>query len=93
MLRQIHKSLHFYEGAVKPTYFVAETKGSMRAAQLRPIEQSKILFAKGHFKVSSGSHVVFEVVDSYKLPPLFNRTAGAIFLTRNILMALKQTLR
>ena len=49
--------------------------------------------AKGHFKVISGSHVVFDVVDSYKLPPLFNRTAGAIFLTHNIWMVLKQTLK
>ena len=36
-------AIAFYEGTVKHSYFVAETKGSMRSMQLRLIEQSNSL--------------------------------------------------
>lgn len=59
-------ALAFYEGTVKHIYFVAEAKGSMSSMQLRLIEQSKIHYAREHFKAISGDNVVYDVVDSYK---------------------------
>lgn len=59
-------ALAFYEGTMKHIYFVAETKGSMSSMQLRLIEQSKIHYAREHFKAISGDNVVYDVIDSYK---------------------------
>lgn len=59
-------AIAFYEGTVKHIYFVAETKGSMRSMQLRPIEKFKIHCAREHFKAISDNNVVYDVVDSYQ---------------------------
>lgn len=59
-------AIAFYEGSIKHIYFVAETKGSMRSMQLKPIEQSKIHCAREHFKAISGDNVIYDVVDGYK---------------------------
>ena len=58
-------AIAFYDGNVKHSYFVAETKGSMRPMQLRLIEESKIHCAREHFKAISNGDVVYDVVDSY----------------------------
>ncbi len=59
-------AIAFYEGNVKHIYFVAETKGSMRSMDLRPIEQAKIKCAKEHFRALSRDDVRYDVVDSYE---------------------------
>ena len=51
---------------VKHIYFVAGTKGSMSSMQMRLIEESKICYAREHFKVISNGEVVYDVVDSYQ---------------------------
>lgn len=58
-------AIAFREGSVKHIYFVAETKGSVKSMQLRPIEASKIHCAREHFKAISNGEVVYDVVDSY----------------------------
>lgn len=58
-------AIAFREGSVKHIYFVAETKGSVKSMQLRPIEASKIHCAREHFKAVSNGEVVYDVVDSY----------------------------
>ncbi|MDR2235319.1 MAG: DEAD/DEAH box helicase family protein [Chryseobacterium sp.] len=50
---------------VKHIYFVAETKGSEDANDLRGIEQLKIHCAKEHFKSISNGEVKFDVISSY----------------------------
>ncbi|MCJ7932632.1 MAG: DEAD/DEAH box helicase family protein [Chryseobacterium sp.] len=50
---------------VKHIYFVAETKGSDDANDLRGIEQLKIHCAKEHFKSISNGEVKFDVISSY----------------------------
>lgn len=50
---------------VKHIYFVAETKGSDDANDLRGIEQLKIHCAKEHFKSISNGAVKFDVISSY----------------------------
>lgn len=51
---------------VKHIYFVAETKGSENANDLRGIEQLKIHCAKEHFKTISNGEVKFEVLATYE---------------------------
>ena len=50
---------------VKHIYFVAETKGSENANDLRGIEQLKIHCAKEHFKTISNGEVKFDVIATY----------------------------
>lgn len=50
---------------VKHIYFVAETKGSENANDLRGIEQLKIHCAKEHFKTISNGEVKFDVITTY----------------------------
>ena len=59
-------AIAFYEGTVKHIFFVAETKGTMKTLELRPIEQAKISCAKKLFNEMSTSHVVYHDVDSYQ---------------------------
>lgn len=58
-------AIAFKDGTVKHIYFVAETKGSMDAMELRGIEDAKIHCAREHFKAISGDDVIYDVVDSY----------------------------
>lgn len=50
---------------VKHIYFVAETKGSENANDLRGIEKLKIHCAKEHFKTISNGEVKFDVITTY----------------------------
>lgn len=50
----------------KYIYFIAETKGSMKSAQLKGAEKGKIECAKKHFKSISDGNVKYGVVDSYQ---------------------------
>lgn len=59
-------AIAFKDGFVKHIYFVAETKGSMDAMELRGIEDAKIHCAREHFRAISGENVVYDVVDSYQ---------------------------
>ena len=59
-------AIAFYEGTVKHIFFVAETKGTMKSLELRPIEQAKIRCAKKLFNEMSNSKVVYHDVDSYQ---------------------------
>ena len=59
-------AIAFYEGMVKHIYFIAETKGSMRSADLTKIESVKIDCAKKLFKAINNGNVVYDVVDSYQ---------------------------
>lgn len=59
-------AIAFYAGTVKHIFFVAETKGTMKTLELRPIEQAKISCAKKLFNEMSTSHVVYHDVDSYQ---------------------------
>lgn len=56
----------FHEGAVRHIYFVAETKGTLDSAELRPIEKAKIDCAKKLFSTISTGTVKFDHVDSYQ---------------------------
>lgn len=56
----------FYEGKVKRIFFVAETKGTMKSIELRPIERAKISCAKKLFNDMSTSKVKYHEVDSYQ---------------------------
>lgn len=56
----------FKEGSVKHIYFVAETKGSNKEADLREVEKSKIECARRHFATISSSNVKYEVVKDYQ---------------------------
>ena len=49
----------------KHLFFVAETKGSMKTTQLRPIEQAKIHCAEQLYSLK-GSNVHYECIDSYE---------------------------
>ena len=55
-----------YEGKVKHIFFIAETKGTMKSLELRPIEQAKISCAKKLFNEISTSKVKYHDVDSYQ---------------------------
>lgn len=59
-------AIAFREGIAGAAYFVAETKGSGDAGQLRLIEAAKIHCAREHFKAISHGRVVYDVVDSYE---------------------------
>ena len=59
-------AIAFYEGTVKHIYFVAETKGTMKSLQLKPIEQAKIRCARKLFNEMSTSKVKYHDVDSYQ---------------------------
>ena len=59
-------AIAFYEGKVKHIFFVAETKGTMKSLELKPIEQSKISCAKKLFNEMSMSKVKYHDVDSYQ---------------------------
>lgn len=58
-------AIAFHKGDIKHIYFVAETKGTMNTMQLRPIEHSKIICAKEHFKAIAAEDVVFHHVTSW----------------------------
>ncbi len=47
-------------------FFIAETKGTMKSLELRPIEQAKISCAKKLFNEISTSKVKYHDVDSYQ---------------------------
>ena len=59
-------AIAFYEGKVKHIFFIAETKGTMKSLELRPIEQAKISCAKKLFNEISTSKVKYHEVDSYQ---------------------------
>lgn len=59
-------AIAFYEGTVKHIFFIAETKGTMKSLELRPIEQAKISCAKKLFNEMSTSKVKYHDVDSYQ---------------------------
>lgn len=56
----------YREGSVRHVYFIAETKGSMRDVDLRPMESSKIACARRHFAALSNSSIKYDVVQSYQ---------------------------
>ncbi|WP_333878466.1 restriction endonuclease [Methylobacter sp.] len=58
-------AISFKKGEVKHIYFIAETKGSMSAMELREIEQCKIKCAKKFFNKITSGQVKYDVVDSY----------------------------
>ena len=58
-------AIAFKEGSVKHVYFVAETKGSMKSLDLRPIENAKIECARKHFALISNNEVKYDVVKDY----------------------------
>ena len=53
------------EGTGKHIYFVAETKGSRDAMELRGTERAKIACAKAHFAAISGENVIYDVVTDF----------------------------
>lgn len=58
-------AIAFQEGSVKHIYFVAETKGSLESAQLRPIEEAKIECARKHFETIGNHEITYSVVTNY----------------------------
>ena len=60
-------AIAFYEGTVKHIYFVAETKGALGSAHLRPTEKAKIECAKKHFACifDTDKEIKYDVVSSY----------------------------
>lgn len=59
-------AIAFYEGKVKHIFFIAETKGTMKSLELRPIEQAKISCAKKLFNKMSTNNVKYHDVDCYQ---------------------------
>lgn len=59
-------AIAFKQGTVKHVYFVAETKGSMKTLDLRPIEKAKIDCARKHFALISNGEVKYDVVKDYQ---------------------------
>ena len=59
-------AIAFRRGSVKHVYFVAETKGSMRSLDLRPIEKAKIECARKHFALIGNNEVKYDVVKDYQ---------------------------
>lgn len=59
-------ALVFNDEDVKYIYFIAETKGTMKSAQLRVEEKGKIECARKHFKSICNNTVKYDVVDSYE---------------------------
>ena len=63
----IHRiGVAFNAGTVKHIFFVAETKGTMKTLELRPIERAKISCARKLFNQLSTSKVKYHDVDSYQ---------------------------
>ena len=58
-------AISFKKGSVKHIFFIAETKGTMNALQLKPIEQAKISCARKLFNGISTEGVKYHDVDSY----------------------------
>lgn len=58
-------AIAFKQGTVKHVYFIAETKGSMKTLDLRPIEKAKIDCARKHFALISNGNIKYDVVDNY----------------------------
>ena len=56
----------FHKGSVRHIYFLAETKGSLEAEDLRPIEAAKIACAKKLFNEMSASKVRYDAVTNYQ---------------------------
>lgn len=56
----------FDKNKVKHIYFIAETKGSDSANNLREVEKLKIQCATEHFKAITGSEVQFKHISSFK---------------------------
>lgn len=50
---------------MKHVYFIAETSGSMREADLRETDKSKFACAHRHFALLSDSTVKYDVITSY----------------------------
>lgn len=59
-------AIAFNEGTVKHIFFVAETKGTLESAELRPVEKNKILCARKLFNEISTENVVYHDVTSYQ---------------------------
>ena len=59
-------AIAFNAGTVKHIFFVAETKGTMKTLELRPIERAKISCARKLFNQLSTSKVKYHDVDSYQ---------------------------
>ncbi|NMA42832.1 MAG: type III restriction endonuclease [Oligosphaeraceae bacterium] len=59
-------AIAFNVGTVKHIFFVAETKGTMKTLELRPIERAKISCARKLFNQLSTSKVKYHDVDSYQ---------------------------
>ena len=67
-------ALVFDSKDIKYIYFVAETKGSMKSAQLKGAEKAKIECAKKHFESISKGNVKYGVVSDYE--DLINLVTG-----------------
>ena len=59
-------AIAFNAGTVKHIFFIAETKGTMKTLELRPIERAKISCARKLFNELSTSKVKYHDVDSYQ---------------------------
>jgi len=62
--------------AVERLFFVVETKGSLLADALRPVEKAKIKCGKAHFE-ALGTDVSLEVTNSYDSFEAAFETTGA----------------
>ncbi len=56
----------FKEENIKHIYFIAETKGSTLAMDLRPVEETKIECAKKHFQALSDKTIKYKAVKDWK---------------------------
>ena len=59
-------AIAFEKGTVKHIFFIAETKGTMKTLELKPIEQAKIKCAKNLFSSLSSKDVVYHDIDTYQ---------------------------
>ncbi len=56
----------FREGSIKHIYFIVETKGVEHEAQLRIVENAKIICAERHFAaISNGTDIIYTLVTDY----------------------------
>jgi type III restriction enzyme len=58
-------AIAFEKGKVKHIYFIAETKGSMRSMDIRPIEDKKIACAERLFNQLSTTEIKYGKIDSF----------------------------
>jgi type III restriction enzyme len=58
-------AIAFQEGSVRHIYFVAETKGSLISAELRPIEKAKIKCAERLFQSISTENIKYKAVTNF----------------------------